>query len=478
LSVEKHIKERILKEVMVNLVWFKDIDKSKADLVGEKGADLGELYNQDFNIPSGFVITTEAFKEFLGVHGIEIKINGILSKVNRENPKEVETASEEIKKLIVDEDMSPGLKGEILEAYENLNVDAELLNAGGDVLNLIKNGRGNAIVAVRASVNSKNLNQDNFLNIRSKDKLIETVKKSWMSLYNPGSLVFEKENNLMAVVIQKMVDVVKSGVVFGINPVSKDKEEVLIEAGFGWGESLSKGKINPDLYVIDKKSLNIKKENIEKKKIKIMKDLNTGETVNKKIFEEEQGKRVLENFEIDELLKLSEEIEEHYGEAREIEFGYDRRLHVLGTKALDLSENEEEDLKGEILLKGKGVSAGVGVGRVRVVRNKDHMERFEEGEVLVIEYFEDYMWPLLKKAKAMVVGFGGISSNFANGEIKVPIVVSEDCMAELNEGLIVTVDGTKGIIYGGEANKKVDIIDTGNSSPVPQQKNDNSSGLM
>ena len=109
-----------------------------------------------------------------------------------------------------------------------------------------------------------------------------------------------------------MVNSEKAGVMFTINPNTNNMDEILIEAGFGLGEYVVLGRINPDLYILDKKTLKLKMKNIPNKKLKLIRDVNTGENVEKKIPENEQKLQVLTEYEIDTLGHLAITIENHY----------------------------------------------------------------------------------------------------------------------------------------------------------------------
>ncbi len=70
---------------MTNIAWFKDISKDNGNLVGGKGANLGEMYANNFPIPNGFVVTSDAYKIFLDATNIQPKINRILKTLDIED---------------------------------------------------------------------------------------------------------------------------------------------------------------------------------------------------------------------------------------------------------------------------------------------------------------------------------------------------------------------------------------------------------
>jgi pyruvate, water dikinase len=435
----------------MGLKWFRDLDKGKIEEVGVKAAYLADLFNNEFPVSNGFVITTEALKEFLSANGLDKEIKTLLKSLDFKSLEMVSGVVNEIKNLIEEEDFSPSLKNEILESYENLNVDSELLKAGGDVLGLIKSGRGKALVAVRASgVYDTPGGGVNLLNIVGLGNLLNSIKECWAGLFSVENLSLNKDKILdedfsLGVVIQKMVDTSKSGVVLSSNPMNRDKE-MIVEAGFGLGKLISQGEITPDVYIVDN-NLNVKKEKIGRKKLKLIRDVNNNETVRKKLLEEEQDKKVLESFELDEIVKLTEEVERHYGKPVVLEFGFGKRLEIFHVRLFNLPDViDKEDLRGEMLVEGKGGSGKVNSG---VVGDEIQVDNSTNSEL----FFK------LENLKGVVMNEGSLGSGIGIlcRERGIPFVVAENATALLNKGLLVTVDGREGKVYNGDV-RRIEIV--------------------
>ena len=80
----------------MNILWFSEISKEDVESCGGKGASLGEMYNVGLPIPQGFVITAQAYKEFLQVNRIDKKIYNILANVDISNIKSLQLKSRAI----------------------------------------------------------------------------------------------------------------------------------------------------------------------------------------------------------------------------------------------------------------------------------------------------------------------------------------------------------------------------------------------
>jgi len=108
------------------VLWFNEISKDDIDMVGGKGANLGEIYNLKLPVPPGFVVTSDAYKYFLERSRIDKEIYEILGGLDIDNPQVIMVASEKIQRIILNTEMPDEVKSEIIENYDNLNVDEGL----------------------------------------------------------------------------------------------------------------------------------------------------------------------------------------------------------------------------------------------------------------------------------------------------------------------------------------------------------------
>ena len=237
---KKNDKIEIVMELLRN---FNNISKSDVSLAGGKGASLGEMTKVGISVPNGFVILSNAFEKFLEETDLNVEIETILDSVNHKEMHTVENASEKIKSLILQVEIPKDISAEIQKFFKNLN---------------------SKYVAVRSSATAEDSASaawagqlESYLNT-TEQSLIENVKKCWASLFTPRAIFYRFEKGLhkqkifVAVVVQKMVDSEKSGIAFSVHPVTQDKNQLIIEAGFGLGEAIVSGQIIPDSYVVEK----------------------------------------------------------------------------------------------------------------------------------------------------------------------------------------------------------------------------------
>jgi len=304
---------------------FKKIDKNDVNLAGGKGASLGEMTRAGIPVPSGFVILAIAFEKFLEETDLNVEIDAILDSVNHKEIHTVENASEKIKTLILRAEMSQDIVFDIQKFFKNLN---------------------SQYVAVRSSATAEDSASaawagqlESYLNT-TEDNLLENVKKCWASLFTPRAIFYRFEKNLhkqtisVAVVVQKMVESEMSGIAFSVHPVTKDTNQMIIEAGFGLGEAIVSGQITPDSYVIEKSPRNILDTNVEKQGRGLFRAA-TGGNEWQEIKEPKASSQVLTKAQILELADVVLKIEKHYEKPQDIEWAFaENKFYVLQSRPI------------------------------------------------------------------------------------------------------------------------------------------------
>jgi phosphohistidine swiveling domain-containing protein len=293
-----------------NILWFNEISKKDVPLVGGKGASLGEMSNHGFPVPPGFCVTAQAYEAFLDKSGAKKEIFEILKKNDVDKTEQLQKASDKIRDMIIKAKMPDDIKKDIVSNYAKLD----------------------GFVAVRSSATAEDLpdasfagQQDTYLNVKGSDDVVRNVQKCWASLFMARAIFYREKNKfqhdqvLISVVIQKMINSDSAGVMFTINPVTNSDEELIIEGAFGLGEAVVAGMVNPDNYVVDKKSLRITNATVNEKKFGIFRGKD-GKNFEKKFSPSEANKRVLTDAQIKELAKIGNSLEKHYGWPQDTEW--------------------------------------------------------------------------------------------------------------------------------------------------------------
>ncbi|WP_455034778.1 PEP/pyruvate-binding domain-containing protein [Lachnoanaerobaculum gingivalis] len=322
---------------------FIDIKKEDISLAGGKGANLGELISADINVPKGFVITSDSYKAFLKENGIEEIIRNKLREVYGDEIKLLK-AAEYFRELIRSKDFSAETKKLIADKYNSLGE--------------------NIRVAIRSSATAEDLpdasfagQQESYLNVVGIDDVLLQIRNCYASLWGNRSVSYRFHQGYdqtalsIAVVVQKMVESEKAGVLFTVNPLSRNTNEMQINASYGLGESVVSGRVTPDSYIVTKTGKLIE-TTIGSKETKIV--YGNKNTVEIAVDEEAQKKRVLDDNEISGLLNCGLKIEKHYGMPMDIEWAIkDSNIYILQARAITtLRKNTDEDALIKNYIKG------------------------------------------------------------------------------------------------------------------------------
>lgn len=450
---------------MEDIVWFKDVGRQDVDLVGGKGANLGELSKFDVPVPGGFIVTSGAYFHNLIQSGAQDRIRGILYGLDVNNPLQLEQKALECQKVIKEITLDPKLERSLYEFYKKLS------------------GNRDQLVAVRSSATAEDLpqasfagQQSTFLNIKGNKNLKQALLAAWASLFEARAIFYRREQNFdnfrvgIAIPVQKMVESETSGIMFTLDPLTNDKNKIIIESVFGLGELIVGGQTTPDHYEVDKKSFTIVSKKIAKQEKQLVNAKNGNRLVT--IAKSYQNIQKLPDEKIIELARIGHKIEKHYFFPQDIEWAYEsNNLYIVQTRPITTIkkvESEKQDLTGKIsantkiLVEGAPASPIIGTGRVKIIKNAGEINRILKGDVLVTEMTNPDFVPAMKKAIAIVTDRGGRTSHAAivSRELGIACVVgTENATRKLKEGMIVTVDGSRGIVYAGQTIKSQKILD-------------------
>ena len=297
---------------------FFEINKKSVGIAGGKGASLGEMTAAKLPVPPGFVVISSAFDRFLNETELDAEIEAILKKVNHKDVNSVDRASNEIRELIAESKMPADLTKEIRTHFKKL---------------------GARFVAVRSSATAEDSKVaswagelETYLNVTDKN-LINSVMKCWSSLFTPRAIFYRFEKKLhkkpvsVAVVVQKMVQSEVSGITFTVHPVTKDYNQMVLEAGFGLGESIVGGLVTPDTYIVHKDDFSILDISVSEQTMAIVRTPKGN--VHKKLTARSGGKQKLTGKQIVELAKICKGIEKHYKHPQDIEWAYEKRKFYI-----------------------------------------------------------------------------------------------------------------------------------------------------
>ncbi|MFM1651889.1 PEP/pyruvate-binding domain-containing protein [Brevibacillus sp. B_LB10_24] len=294
-------------------VPLKQAGQSAIQLVGSKAWHLGRLMQAGIRIPDGFVITSQALERF--------RQGQDLAWITRED---------EIGQEILQAAMPADVAVEIAAAYQSLQTSAS---------------QRPIPVAVRSSSSAEDLPESSFagqydtiLNVRGTAQLEESIKRCWSSLFSPQVIQYVQHQNIftevpsMAVLVQQMIPADVSGVIFSMNPLNRDREQIVINASYGLGEAVVSGLVTPDTFYVNKWDLHLRKE-LGQKEMKIVSRCQGTEEVETSVAE--QSRYCLFDADILALAKLAKKLEAFCQYPVDIEFAVkDQWIYILQARPI------------------------------------------------------------------------------------------------------------------------------------------------
>jgi rifampicin phosphotransferase len=308
---------------MIFIKQFAELHRSDIDQAGGKGANLGELTHADIPVPAGFVVLTEAYGTYIAEHQLAERIVALAA--SQDDPAGYDDASAQIRALFA-EDVSDAVRAEIAEAYAGLGEDVP--------------------VAVRSSATAEDLpeasfagQQDTYLNVRGPEDLLTAVRDCWASLWTARAMAYRARQGIdpasvsLAVVVQQMVDAEAAGVMFTANPSNGRRDETVISAAWGLGESVVSGSVNTDNIVVRAPDgAVVSYETADKAVMTIYAEQRTHEIP---VPVDQRTRPVLSEAKAAELAAYGTSIENHFGAPQDIEWARaDGRFWILQSRPI------------------------------------------------------------------------------------------------------------------------------------------------
>jgi len=337
---------------------------------------------------------------------------------------------------------------------------------------------GKGLVAVRSSATAEDLpeasfagQQSTYLNVDGEEAVIKSVQKCWASLFGARAIFYRVENHFdhlkvgIAVPVQRMVESDASGVMFTVEPITSDRNRIVIEAIEGLGEAVVSGDVTPDHYEINKEPLRILRKEIKKQEWKLVKNGSGDEentNVKVPLSAKEQAQQKITDADIMLLAEIGKRLEAHYNFPQDVEWARENgRIFIVQTRPVttlkEVNVEDTEEISAPVLLTGSPASPGIASGPVRIVRDPSHIDSVLNGDILVAEMTTPDFVPAMKRAVAIITDRGGRTAHAAivSRELGIPCIVgTTEATTTLKDGQLISVDGARGKVYAGRVQSK------------------------
>jgi pyruvate,water dikinase len=433
---------------MTYTAWLEDLNASSAARAGGKGANLGELTRAGFAVPRGFVIVADAYLAATIEGRIRAELVDAANMVEASGAP-LERAAERLQRMVREAGVPEDVRVEILDAYRKLGPRARVAL------------RSSAVGEDASGASFAGVNRT-LTNVVGEREVVESVVECWASLYGARAIAYRRDRDItgeprMAIVVQLMVDAERSGVMFTADPMTNDRDVLVIEAACGLGEVVVAGEVEPDTYHIEKHGLRVRDRRRGRQEQMWTWDASSERQVLASAGDM-GGAMVLRDEQVVALAKLGCEIEQHYGEPQDVEWaivGDD--VFVLQSRPITTLEAAPSapppsPVPRHVKLVGVGASPGVASGPVHVARSVEEGAALHDGDILVAPMTTPDWVPVLRRAAGLVTDGGGLTCHAAivSRELGVPCVVGARTATQaFADGEIVTIDGAAGTVEEG-----------------------------
>jgi pyruvate,water dikinase len=433
---------------------FARLDRSRADSVGGKSAQLGELASRlGLPVPEGFAVSAWAYKRFLDANALQTRITAHVRSLDVRRLEDLERASRSIREMVSGAEIPADLADALTAAAGELEA-----RSGSGRLSLRSSALGEDALLSFAGQYAT------VLGVRS-DEMLDRYRAVLAGKFSPRAIYYLLSHDLreadlaMGVACMAMVDAVASGVVYTRDPLRPEAPEVLVHSVFGLGQYLVDGTLTPDLFRVARCDGSLVDSTVARKPARLALQPD-GTVAAEAVPEAEQAAPSLRGEPLATLAEYARVIEEHYAQPQDIEWAMDRqgRVLLLQTRPLRVlrfaPSAGEPDVSGLQALRSGGttVCGGAGAGPVSHVGRAADLGRVPDGAVVVSERPLPALVTVMGRASAIVTEVGGVASHMATlaREYRVPTLAGVESATAIPEGARVTVDATGGAIYAGE----------------------------
>ncbi len=439
------------------VIFFDDLDATRADSVGGKNANLAEVRNKlGLPVPPGFAISSYAYKAFLDHNHLTARITEMLGRWRMDDLDSLGRVSEALKEMIHAAQVPPELNAAITAAYDQL--------AAGE--------SSPPFLAIRSSAVGEDLaftfagQYATYLNVPPQE-MVSRYKDIVASLFTARALYyyknkgFREEEMAMGVAVMPLICARASGVLFTRHPEAPRQNAAFVNAVWGLGKYAVAGRVEPDSYVVAYDPPGALLESHIPVKPVMLVCRPEGSVREADVPPDQAAAPCLTPEHLATLISWARRLEAHFQRPQDVEWALDRdgRLWLLQSRLLRLppvpaAAPRPRVVKDHPLLLDKGTVAcrGSGAGPVVIVRRDDDLRDFPDGGVLVAKHTSPKYVTVMHLASAIITDAGSPTGHMAllAREFRIPTIINTGNATQLlAPGQVVTVDADYGNVYAG-----------------------------
>jgi pyruvate,water dikinase len=299
--------------------WISAGEDSPIQQIGGKAANLWQLRQVGQDVPPFYTLTAAAFQHVMALEGIDQATQALVAI---DNEPEIIAAAAKIRDAIANCDLPPELQHQVRNHHENVFAAEEYVAV-----------RSSALDEDSAEKSFAGMH-DSFLFVRGEREILRAIRHVWASAFNERAVVYRLRSGLplgeiaVAVVVQKMINAARSGVIFTCNPGTNSVHQVVVSSLYGVGEGLVSAGLEADTFTVEKESLEISSEIVPKREQFVL-NAEQGGLKREDVPEALQVESSLNDDEVRDVVRVAIRVEQHFGRPQDIEFCFDHQNRLL-----------------------------------------------------------------------------------------------------------------------------------------------------
>lgn len=304
------------------IVPFSEIDPRSLSEYGGKGANLGALIQNEFTVPDGFCVTTNAYYSLL-TDEIRETIRS-LDEIDSTDQAELSQRSQQIRQFFRERELPTELRERVRDAISS---------------------RETTSYAVRSSATAEDLpsasfagQHETYLGVEP-DDVDDRIRDCMASLFTERAVMYRSQNTIshadvgLAVVVQTMVDADAAGVLFTADPDTGNRTVTSIDAALGLGDTVVAGEVDVDNARVNKSTGEVLSYDVGTQQEQLT--ITDNETEHISLSTSAGSARVLSDAQLAELMEVGRQVESLFEAPQDIEWAFvDDELVVLQSRPI------------------------------------------------------------------------------------------------------------------------------------------------
>lgn len=449
LEVESYIATQ--QELVTHRVsaWLREVDMQAAGEVGGKAGSLGEIKNRlGLPVPDGFVLTTEAYRQFCGIP-LWRRIREVLRGADLDDLDRLQAVSLQLEGIVMACPVPRAVEVAVSERARSLARGGAGLAVRSSAV-----GEGGALTFAGQFLSMINVPAGN---------AVEAYKRVVAGRFGERALSYRRSRGVpevsspMAVLFLPVINARASGILYTRDPEHPKNDTLWLTSTRGLGIDIASGRVAADLFVISHKRLDkVLEQHIARKDEEVILDEHGG--VKRRRIEPPQSDRPsLSPGELKTLAEWGTRIEQHFGAPQDVEWAQDSsgNFWILQSRPLALAEHTRSPAPPRglpMVAGGMTVYPGRVSGPAHMILNENSLRKTPQGAVLIVRRASPEIVPVLQRIAGLVAEQGNPTGHAATllREFRVPSVFQMSGVFErLQDGEPVSVDAVQPSLYEG-----------------------------